>query len=159
MENIRINTEEIKNLSNKLSMHGEQLLSAFYEDANVALNMGKECLVLTGLSIEEFFDALHRTYDSLHDRIETLATFLNNYVAMGYDETAQVTANNFNNKLGSQLSALLGISATGGIGIKDGVPFQIEQDLDSYYSGSYGVPGYDYNDPNITFGSDGRPIE
>ena len=116
MENIRIETENIKQLSNKLSTHGNQILDAYKKDANVALNMGKECLVLTGLNIEEFFRVLERTYVGLNDRIQTLSNFLNNKVAMGYDKVSYITANNFNNELGSQLSSLLGIGVIGKFG-------------------------------------------
>ena len=154
MENIRINTEEIKSLSNKLCMHGKEILNAYHKDANVALNMGKECLVLTGLNTDVFFRTLEMTYESLYDRIETLATFLNNNVAMGYDETSQITANNFNSKLGSQLETLLGV----GVMRRPGVTVTTH-----YYGGGpvdynppdgmpIGEPTVDYNPP------DGMPI-
>ena len=114
MADIKIDTGSVKSISRSLSLHGQEILNQYRQDCSYALNLGKECLMVSGLNVDEFFNALERIYVNLNEKIQALANFLGQNVSMGYDEVSQILANNFNNKLGTELSTLLGMSVVSG---------------------------------------------
>lgn len=112
MASAYIDAEQLSAISASIKTKGEIILSAYRSDTMSALQLGRECLQINGVNLENLFKSLEDIYVKINGRLSELADFLKNNVASSYEELAQALQVNFNGEVGETISSLLGIPLT-----------------------------------------------
>ena len=75
-DKIYLKTEELETIATGLRTKGTSIKDEYTTNCYSALKLGSSCLEITGLNLEEFFNALNTIYTNISDRCIALADFL-----------------------------------------------------------------------------------
>ena len=111
-DKIYLETTDLENIASGLKTKGNSIKEEYTTNCYSALKMGNSCLEVSGLDTDKFFESLNTIYTNISDRCNSLANFITNNVIPNYDQVSKVITDNFDNELGKELAAIMGLTAT-----------------------------------------------
>lgn len=110
MADVYVNSEELKIVASSMKTKSNSILEIYQSDIMNAINMGNECLQISGLDSSILLSSFNKIFTNINDRISNLSDFLNNVVANEYDIVSASIIKEFDSNFASELAKLLGSS-------------------------------------------------
>lgn len=110
MTDVYVNSEELKIVASSIKTKSNSILEIYQSDIMNAINMGNECLQVSGLDSSILLSSFNKIFTNINDRISNLSDFLNNVVANEYDIVSSSIISEFDSNFAGELAKLLGSS-------------------------------------------------
>lgn len=110
MADVYVNSEELKIVASSMKTKSNSILEIYQSDIMNAINMGNECLQVSGLDSSILLSSFNKIFTNINDRIGNLSDFLNNVVANEYDIVSSSIISEFDSNFAGELAKLLGSS-------------------------------------------------
>lgn len=110
MTDVYVNSEELKIVASSMKTKSNSILEIYQSDIMNAINMGNECLQVSGLDSSILLSSFNKIFTNINDRISNLSDFLNNVVANEYDIVSSSIISEFDSNFAGELAKLLGSS-------------------------------------------------
>ena len=107
MSDIKINTNEVRAIANRLDSKKEEMLNVYKSRLVPLLKSSEECLKVSNLSYDEIINSFDNVFNSLDQRMTDLTSVLKNRIIPEYENAANAISNSFNNSFAEEMRSIL----------------------------------------------------